>query len=367
MTESLLIDAIGTVVAIDLEGLDSADAAAVREAWCDALAPEGATPVASVTPRNGGGRASMLMALSQQVTLAALEARSGQLWLVHAAGLALADGSVVMLIGPSGRGKTTASRALAKQFSYVSDESIGVASDGTVHAYRKPLSIIEEARRPKVERAPSRVGLMPLPTAQLHLAAIVLLDRRADGPTEPTVQVLDLGEALEDLVSQSSQLPEMVDPLWTIGAHADRSGGVVRVAYREAESLAPIIESLARRTAIATVSRVRTMPANPGAPGAPTYARCAVLDSISLDASAGIAVLTRGSDGFSTVRVLAGIAPTIWRAASGVDLDTLLAAVIAEHGEPAGVDARDAVAAAVEELVTAGVLSASVPQGQPTL
>ena len=76
--------------------------------------------------------------LSIDVTLAALAQRAGELLLLHAAGLAAPDGGgVVVLVGPSGRGKTTAARVLGRHFRYVSDESIGIDTDGTVLPYRR--------------------------------------------------------------------------------------------------------------------------------------------------------------------------------------------------------------------------------------
>jgi hypothetical protein len=364
VTQSLLIDALGTVVAIDLGGLSDEGAAAVRAAWRDALAPAGATAVTTVTPEQGatGSLAGALMRLSQQVTLAALEARRGELWLVHAAGLALPDGRVVMLIGPSGRGKTTACRVLASEYGYVSDEAIGVAPDGSIHAYRKPLSIIEQHGEPKVERAPSELGLLPLPKAPLRLAAIVLLDRRGDAPAEPLVAPVDLGDAFAHIVPQSSQLAMMTDPLWTIARHADRTGGVVSVTYREAASLTSLIEPLASRAAIRTASRVpaantETAPVR-RADGDLSYERAPVMDVISLDESHHLAVLSQGPSRAPTVNVLGGVSPEIWRVVgSGADLDALTAAVVAAHGEPEGLDARELVAAAVDDLVDAGVLA----------
>lgn len=364
MTQSLLIDALGAVVAIDLRGLNDIEAAAVRAAWRDALAPADATAVTTVTPEQGptASLAGALMRLSQQVTLAALEARRGELWLVHAAGLALADGRVVMLIGPSGRGKTTACRVLASEYGYVSDETIGVAPDGSVHAYRKPLSIIEQRGGPKVERAPSELGLLPLPKAPLRLAAIVLLDRRNDAPSEPLVAPVDLGDALAHIAPQSSLLAMMTHPLWTIATHADRTGGVVRVTYREAASLTSLIEPLASRTATRTASRLswadtETAPIG-HADGDLIYERAPVIDVISLDESDHLALLSQGPSKAPTVNVLGGVSPEIWRAVgSGADLDALTAAVTAAHGEPEGLDAREAVAAVVDDLVDAGVLA----------
>jgi hypothetical protein len=59
------------------------------------------------------------------------------------------------------------------------------------------------------------------------------------------------------------------------------------------------------------------------------------------------------------VRVLDGIAPTLWAAASGVPLDALVAATTAAHGAPAGADAAALVRAAVDRLVVEGLLKVS--------
>ena len=71
MTESHLISAVGTVVGIDLAGLDGQDAAAVKEAWRDALATAGAEAASTVAARTPASRAAMLMTLSRRVTRAA--------------------------------------------------------------------------------------------------------------------------------------------------------------------------------------------------------------------------------------------------------------------------------------------------------
>ena len=363
MTESLLIDAVGSVVRIDLTGLDREAATAVRHAWRDALSTDGSAAASVVTPDGTADRAVMLMRLSQQVTLAAIDGGRGKLWMLHAAGVALADGRVVVLVGPSGRGKTTAARVLGQDFGYVSDETIGIGADGTVFSYRKPLSLIERQGAPKVERSPSEVGLKRLPDAALRVAAIVLLDRRVDGPAEPTVEPTDLGDAIDDLVGQSSSLAAMESPLRTITAHAEATGGTVRVTYRDVESLPPIIESLASRPPTRIGWRpVVTATSGPAASGhaGGTYDRAPFLDAIGHADPDRIVVLHRPG-GIDRVHMMGGVAPEIWRAASGVGFDDLVAAAVAAHGEPEGLDTHRAVAAAVQELLDVGLLNRAGP------
>ena len=110
MSESILIEALGLPVELDLDGLTPAEAQAVRRAWRDAETATGALDAVRVQVREQGDAsdlAPLLERLSQRVTLAAIEAHRGRRWMLHAAGLALPDGRVVVLVGPSGRGKTT--------------------------------------------------------------------------------------------------------------------------------------------------------------------------------------------------------------------------------------------------------------------
>ncbi len=342
---SLKIVALGVRIDLDLTGCAGDEAQLVRDAWHDAAATE-STP-AEVTLRvreDAADTAHVLERLSQRVTLAAIEARRGRLWMLHAAGLAIADGRVVVAVGPSGRGKTTAARVLGRHSGYVSDETVAIDAQGRVHAYRKPLSIIESGSHPKVQRAPSALGLQPLPDAELRLAGIVLLDRRVDAPDDPVLEPVDLGDALDELVAQSSYLPSLSTPLQLMASLAASVGGVQRVVYREAESLVTIAPQFAEAAARPSWRPAATDPA-----GAGGYARAAVDDAIELDDPDRL-VLLQGD----TVRVIAGIAPALWRAASGVGHDDLVAAAVAAHGDRD--DAGDVVDAAVAQLVEAAVL-----------
>ena len=406
MTAMLYVSAIGTTVGIDLSALEPDDAEAVRMVWADAVVDAVDDPAAIVVPRAsvgiylsaleylsaldsddaesvawadiaadvavepasivvppGSARARMLQSLSRQVTHAAINARRADLWMLHAAGIATPAGDVVAFVGPSGRGKTTASRHLGRHYGYVSDETIGIARDGRVLSYRKPLSIIEEPRAPKVERRPSSVGLGTIPR-DLRVRAIVLLHRHPDHEGAPVVTRIDLEDALDDLVTQSSHIVERPDSLRFIAAVAAATGGIRSVRYREASDLPSAVPAVLAGPWVSPVIAppITREPAPVGdCPDQPRFFRVATVDELELTASDGIAVLTRGAGGRGTVHVLDGIAPTLWAAASGVTFDVLVAASTAAHGAPVGADATELVRATVDRLVADGLLRVAPP------
>ncbi|MGU3645888.1 PqqD family peptide modification chaperone [Microbacterium sp. C23T] len=361
MTGNLVIAALGVRVGIVCDDLDAESRAAVEEAWTDA-ATAGVADI-EVVAEPGGSIRSLLSSLSQRVTLAAIEARRGRLWMLHAAGIALPDGRVVALVGPSGRGKTTASRVLGSAYGYVSDETVAIDSSGRVHPYRKPLSIIEPGESEKAQRPPSALGLGSLPDASLRLAGVVLLDRRED-VSGAIISDVDLGDALEELVAQSSYLTNLPASLRTIAAHVASVGGVRRVSYTDAAALVAVLPELA--AASPSEPRV-SKPVSPGQPaiaGSPAdrvFHRVAPLDELPLADPDRVALFHVDAEHVGTVRVLAGIAPALWRAADGVGLEALTAAAVSAHGAPEDKDATVAVEAAVDELVAAGVLKVSSP------
>lgn len=353
----LYVSALGATVGIDLSALEPDDAEAVRAAWADAAAPA-ADPSAPVVVPRASGRTRMLQSLSRQVTRAAIDARRADLWMLHAAGIATPAGDVVAFVGPSGRGKTTASSHLGRPYGYVSDETIGIDRDGRVFAYRKPLSIIENPGAPKVERGPSSVGLGTVPH-DLRVHAIVLLHRSPDHHGDPVVAGIDLGDALDDLVTQSSHLVERSDALRFIAAVADATGGIRTVRYREASDLWSVVPDLLARPAARPVIPppiARDAPRRASAPDQPRYFRADAVDELVLTAPDRVALLTRAAGGRGTVHVLAGIAPTLWEAASGVSFEALVAAATAAHGAPETADAAELVRASVDRLLAEGVL-----------
>jgi len=424
VTDRIALHVLGATVELDLTGLTSGERAAVAFAWSDAAIPAGGDGGAVSGAVGGDGGAvsgavgpaatirvrpehdttdlsRLLERLSQRVTLAAIEHQRGHLWMLHAAGLAFPDGRVVALIGPSGRGKTTASRMLGAHLGYVSDETVGIDAEGRVLPYRKPLSIIEDGRAPKAQRPPSSLGLQPLPDAELRLAAIVLLDRDPDGPDAPRIDTVDLGDALGELVAQSSYLIHMEAPLQRMAALAAQTGGLRRVTYREASTLLAPLRSLCERggsraSRVSDASRgvlserggSRVSDASRGVlserggsrvsdaprrvlsergrsrhPGtdADLWFRTRFHDAIDLDDPDRVAVLQADAGETGMLRVIGGIAPVLWRTAEGATREALIHAALDAYGDPGG-DPATLVDGALAELADGHLVERRAPR-----
>ena len=372
---SLVVDALGRRVRIDGHACDREQWQLVERCWRDAVAPPGPAD-AHVQAVPTGEPNSWLSVLAGEVTRVALQLNRGRLWMLHAAGIAAEDGRVIALVGPSGRGKTTACQAAGAAFEYVSDEVVAIDADGRVWAYRKPLSVKEPERAAKSQWAPTDLGLR-VRERPLRLGRIVVLDRidgAASAGGTPRVEAMDLGDALTDLVAQSSFLADLPAPLRTIASHVAATAGVVRATYADARELSDVWGEVLP-AATATGAAVGAAPAGtklvepplvaapaPEVPREP-YARSPHLDAVGLSSPDRIAVLRRDDDtdgedagGEAVVHVLAGVAPTLWRHASGASMETLRASAVGLHGTPPSDDAATLVASAVRELEEAGLL-----------
>jgi hypothetical protein len=298
----------------------------------------------TVTEANLPERAA---SLSSFVTFAALEQLRGRELLLHAAGVADEDGRVVAFVGPSGRGKTTASRSLGTGLGYVSDETVAVAASGAVRAYRKPLSVIVEGVPHKRQMAPSELGLLPLPAAPLELAAIVLLDRSPDAGQEAYLEPVSLCMAIAELVPQVSYIADLPSPLQFIARLVAPLGGVKRIRYSEAETLAAAMPQILGPVSPAPPWR----PVLPeGAPRDRPYRTMPVIDAIESEGCT--AVLLEGG----RLRVLDGIGPGLWRAVcQGRSFDEIVDDVIDEFGAPPEGRAADVIAGALDELCSHGL------------
>lgn len=191
----------------------------------------------------GTSLADVMHQLSPAVTLRLIEARAGALMMLHACALAHpTTGRTAVLVAPSGTGKTTLARTLGASFGYLTDETAGIERDGRLLPYPKPLSVIPVPGEPiKDQLAPAACGLAPAP-ADPRLAAVVLLERDAEGPAVPEVETEPTVTALATLAGQTSYLTRVERPLHALAATIEQGGGLRRVRYRESASLAPLLE-----------------------------------------------------------------------------------------------------------------------------
>lgn len=346
--EPLDINALGARIRMIFEDdLDDRTIDAIRASWRGACVPydEAIEPDDTIRVAAAADPELLAETLTVRVTLAALGLRSGEMLMFHACGVADESGRVAAFVGPSGRGKTTLSRALGAQHGYVSDETIAVsAEDLSVVPYRKPLSVVREGR-PKEQVSPDAAGLKPLSDAPLTLVALVLIVRDA-AHSAPSIERLAFPEAIAELAPQMSYLAEMPRPLQTVAALCDRLGGVVRLTYPDASTVPPILSQLVEHT------RVHEEWEAAAADGEnPEYDLSAVADAIRCGDR--VVVLAQ-----RWVHVLDGIAPTIWNALrAGRGFDGIVDEVIEEFGRPESGDPRELVRDAIEQLVESGLVS----------
>ncbi|MEV7759124.1 hypothetical protein AB0O16_11550 [Microbacterium sp. NPDC089180] len=352
--DHLHVDALGVTVRIDLDGVPPADRVSIGEAWSGARHDEATLAAAIVSPRPRFLSDETMSDLSTQVTLSALSARRGDLWLVHAGAIADDDGRVVLFSGRSGMGKTTLMSSLARDYAYVSDESVGVAPDGSVLPYRKPLSIVDGAGRAKKQVSPRGLGLRDLPPTPLRLHAVVVLDRQPRS-TQAALEPLDIADAVAAIAPQCSYLADLPRPLETLIGHVSAVGGALRLRYAEAADVLPLIRDLFAAPRPASREPIVSQRAE-ATRGASGFTRTPVVDAVALS-GARLALLRRAPDDETTIHLVDGIGPVLWRAADGASFDDLVAAAVHAHGEPRGGDAGDAVRAALTALCDAGLIA----------
>lgn len=279
-THTLWLDVLGHRVQIEIAG-DAAAAEHAREraleAWGELVISE--RPAAPgpddirhdahaplvFTVNNIDEVEHLLDQLSSRATLAGIEARSGELLMLHAAGLAdPKSGHVVACVAPSGTGKTTLSRAAAGKLLYVTDETVAVTRSGEIVHYPKPLSVKQRGNSwaPKSQHHPEQFGLEVAGSTGLSLGAIVLLarelderderdanDTTSDTPataTPPWFEQVDLFDAMVALVPELSYLSRMPKPLHWLAETLLSVGGVQRLHYSQAAHAIPLLQELLR-------------------------------------------------------------------------------------------------------------------------
>ncbi|WP_062296264.1 arsenate reductase/protein-tyrosine-phosphatase family protein [Demequina maris] len=258
---SCLVDAFGVTVAVHCEGAGG-DALSVagRRAWgrcviedgeadtrVDVMVDTDADALAEARARGVLAYPDVERAmhhLSPAITVRAIEQRVGSLVMLHAAGLASPEGDVVGFVAPSGTGKTTLARTLGAHYAYVTDETLAIDVGRTVLPYPKPLSVLGAAGPMKDQWGPESLDLMPLPPGRLRLVRLALVERDPSVGSEPVVDELPLLHGLAHLAEQVSYLSRLPQQLHTLADLVESIGGLVRIRYREARDLLPLMPSL---------------------------------------------------------------------------------------------------------------------------
>lgn len=283
------------------------------------------------------------------ITLALIGLSAGQGLLFHAAACADARGAAVLLVGPSGAGKTTAVSHLAGRTSYLSDETCLVDEDGGVVPYPKPLSVVR-AGLEKAQTSPAELGLAIHPSGTAPVARVLVIDRRDEQAAgTPTVTRLGSVEGILAVIPQLSDLSSLPAPLVALARLNRRIGGFERLVYRDARDIDPAAGPPASPPLADGDLAYRLAPRrHPHEAGGRGLLQAPVDDAIEFSD----ALLTaRGGE----VTHLSGIAMTVWReTARPTPAAVLLDRLRAEHGRVP--DDEEHFERVIHELIEAGVL-----------
>ncbi|MGH1523874.1 hypothetical protein ACRAWC_07465 [Leifsonia sp. L25] len=346
-----VVGALGRAIRVRVTGAGAgALAAAFAEAWAHLLLdPRAESDDEVVLDSPGDTRDSVAVGLahaSALITRSLIDLSTGQGLLFHAAAAVRADGRAILLVGPSGAGKTTAITRLACPHGYLTDETALVGADGRVLPYPKPLSV-ERGGPAKAQLAPAELGLRVAGVAH-EVDRVIVLNREAGGSRRPRSRRLDVVESLEALVPQLSALQHHPSPLGALAELIRQVGGIEQLSYADVldldpDSGPPASPRLpAEELAFTNVACDRDDRTGPG------LIRTQPDDALE---TSDLLVLAHGSE----IRVLAGVAKTLWlEAATARSEAELLDRLRAVHGTAPGDDL--ALHTTIDVLVRAEVL-----------
>ncbi|MFC7485339.1 hypothetical protein ACOCJ7_02350 [Knoellia sp. CPCC 206453] len=353
MNEDFVIDAFGARWALDTAALDGDASARLKVLWERCRVLRVAAGDVGVEPFVVTD--SDPYAVSRAITLASLQRRRGSAALLHAAGLSRGERAIA-LVGQSGAGKSTASRALGQHFGYLSDETVAIEADGRVAPYPKPVSIISDPEAPwdKGEWSPDELGLRKA-SEPAYLTGLVVLERDPVR-TAPELVKLPLIDALLAVIAQSSSLPLLDRPLHRLAELASGSGGPYLLRYNEIGDCKGLLATLF--DADAEVQR-HPWTSEPFSPIPPKGTDRPIVRAPWRDAVHG--------EGGTLVLVdetpvrLGPVGEILWRiAAAPVSTDEAYAAVVADLGPHP--DADRAVDDGIAQLVELGLLHFATAQ-----
>lgn len=325
--------------------------------------------------------------LSREITRLGLTRLRGRAGLLHAAALADAEGRAVVLVAPSGGGKSTATRVLGERLGYVTDESVVLLADGRIAPHPKPPSLVIDPadRWHKAEPAPDEVGLGPTPAAP-RIAALLTLGRDPDA-THSRIEPVGLLDQLLAVLPETSSTWWLDDGLDRLARAVTAGGAPARLVYAEVDTCHDLVAEHLAQAAPAEPTWEHLPPTAPerlprddevSAPQtshSPTAMRTDQAmgsetshspTAMRREGAADRVVRARWSDAIASdgeVLVLAGPRPlrlagpgaVVWRAArepvTVADLTTTVVAELGEHPE-----ADRIVGAAVADLIDHGAL-----------
>lgn len=345
--DPVVVRALGVNVAIPVDSVETA--VRLREQWARAVTDAPSDVTASQVSNLDAEMHDYVV--TTRVTLAALEATAGKRLNLHAGAVADPEGHVLAIVGQSGAGKTTAIHRLARHLDYLSDETVSVEEDLTVHAHPKPLSVItdpDDIGR-KASIAPDEAGLLPTP-ATGHLRRIVLLRR---GQGTHGLEPVPTAEAITEIVPQTSSLRLMTNPLLTLASAIDACGGAFALHYNEIEDEVEALRDLLAAAPEAPPAPLHHPPvdAPPSSNAvAQGWSRAVWLDAIQYDDDLVVMVEDKA-------HLLTGLGTTIWLALTEPrTLEQLVGIAQEAHGEHP--QAQELITTALDSLTTAGVLLA---------
>lgn len=384
MVDERVLDVMGKPMRLTLEGSGVVDlGTAIDRAWERCLMPAGTSQPTGMTSvrvvldedatlvaqaRKDGAVAGVtelvvMDELTTRLVHEGLEQLVGDRWLLHAC--ALADpttGACVVLVAPSGTGKTTASRTLARTLGYVTDETAVIERDGSMVPFPKPLSLLVDGTRPKQQVAPGDLDMLPSHPAP-WLARVALLARDPEA-TEVRAEHVPTVEALAFLAEQTSSLHLIERPLESVAAILNARGGLLRLVYAESADLAPLVAGW-----LAEARPMDPVAAQPGpvAPAAPSDAeqtppalesgrvrRAAVRDEYVEDGE--MSVLVEGR-----VLALSAMATLLLEVVGEAGSEGMTVADLEVHldnevGAPEDMSVSEALAPLLDDMVANGLL-----------
>lgn len=369
MPDPLSIHALGYRFEVDLEAVPADEVAALRLQWArcapDEQDPAPAADSPSVPLSDAQDPVRRDYALASSVTFAAIRQAAGAGVMLHACGIADDSGRVAVLVAASGTGKTTAAaRLCARDFGYVTDETVLIRPDLSVLPYPKPLSVVLEAGDPhhKQQHGPDELHLRT-PPASLHAGALLLLDRidrasRDDGAPRPmavpALERVGLFDAMLTLIPQTSSLMALDRPLTALAQLINDLGGVQTLYYREIDETGSLIEQALHDRGVVTQFTSHTADGDPTDaprdPGEEHLVQRAPFDD-AVVADDEVLVLAG-----STPLRLSALGATIWLAAAQpLSAGAAVEVCRAAHGDHP--QAAELVDSALTELLEVGALA----------